>query len=85
MTQLRSMPIGLRVDTWILRHYPELSNLQRSATLRQLRDNLAVLGPDIRKIAPARVYKASMAMNAAFALFWGREWGDPALLLPYCG
>jgi len=51
--------------------------------LRQLQDNQATLAPDVRKIAPTKVYKANVTMNAAFALFWARVWDDPALSLPY--
>jgi hypothetical protein len=83
MVQLRSIPVGLRVDAWILREYEELAPLQRSAVLRQLQDSQATLAPDVRKIAPTKVYKASVTMNAAFALFWSRTWDDPALSVPY--
>lgn len=83
MVQLRSVPVGLRVDAWILRDYQELAPLQRSAVLRQLQDGQAALAPDVRKIAPPKVYKASVTMNAAFALFWSRTWDDPALSVPY--
>ena len=83
MLQLRSIPVGLRVDAWILREYPDLAQLQRSAVLRQSQDNQATLSPDVRKIAPTKVYKGSVSMNAAFALFWARQWNDPALSLPY--
>ncbi len=83
MLQLRSIPIGLRVDAWILSDYPDLVPLQRGAILRQLQDGQATLSHDVRKIAPLEVYKASVSMNAAFALFWARWWNDPALALPY--
>jgi hypothetical protein len=83
MVQLRSIPVGLRVDAWILRDYEDLAPLQRSAVLRQLQEGQAALAPDVRKIAPARVYKASVTMNAAFASFWSRTWDDPALSVPY--
>ena len=83
MVQLRSIPVGLRVDAWILRDHQELAPLQRSAVLRQLQDSQATLAPDVRKIAPTKVYKASVTMNAAFALFWSRTWDDPALSVAY--
>jgi len=83
MLQLRSIPVGLRVDGWILRDHEELAPLQRSAVLRQLQDNQGTLAPDVRKIAPSKVYKGSVTINAAFALSWARIWNDPALSLPY--
>jgi hypothetical protein len=83
MRQLRSIPVGMRVDTWIRDSYPDLAPLQRRAALRQLQDNQGTLGPDARKIAPKKVYTTSVAMNAAFAAFWAREFDDPALSVPY--
>jgi hypothetical protein len=83
MTQLRSIPIGFRVDSWIMREYPELAQLQRDMTMRQIKDNLAVLSPDIKKIAPKKVYQSNLTMSAAFAEFWARHYSDPSLSLPY--
>lgn len=83
MTQLRSIPIGLRVDSWIMREYPELSELQQNSAIRQLQDNLQILSPEIKEIAPMAVLKANLTMNAAFAEFWARHRSDPRLSLPY--
>ncbi len=83
MTQLRSIPIGFRVDAWIMREYPELAQLQRETVMRQIKDNLAALSPDIKKIAPKKVYQSNTIMSAAFAEFWARHYSDPALSLPY--
>ena len=83
MTQLRSIPIGFRVDSWIMREYPELAQLQREMTMRQIKDNLAALSPDIKKIAPKKVYQSNLSMSAAFAEFWARRYSDPALSLSY--
>ena len=65
MVQLRSIPVGLRIDAWILRDYQELATLQRSAVLRQLQDNQATLAPDVRKELEADGYKFTE----------GRSWG----------
>jgi len=83
MTQLRSIPIGFRVDSWIMREYSELAQLQRDMAMRQIKDNLAALSPDIKKIAPKKVYQSNLTMSAAFAEFWARRYSDPALSLPY--
>lgn len=83
MTQLRSIPVGLRVDSWMLEHHPDLIDLQRAEVIRQLQENLATLGPDVKKIAPTKVYKASLSMNAAVAAFWAHRWGEDSLLVPY--
>lgn len=39
MLQLRSIPVGLRVDAWILDIYPDLAPLQRIFVLQQLQEN----------------------------------------------
>ena len=83
MTQLRSMPIGFRVDSWIMREYPELSLLQQKASMQQLQENLQALSPEIKKIAPTKVLESNLAMNAAFAEFWAGHLGDPRVSLPY--
>ena len=83
MQQLRSIPIGFRVDAWIMREYPELGQLQRDMAMRQIKDNLAALGPDIKKIAPKKIYQSNLSMSAAFAEFWARRFSDPTLSLPY--
>ncbi len=83
MTQLRSIPIGLRVDSWIMREYPELCELQQNSAMQQLQENLQVLGPEFKKIAPTTVLKANLTMNAAIAEFWARHRSDPRLSLPY--
>jgi hypothetical protein len=83
MTQLRSIPVGFRVDSWILREYPELAPLQRDMVMRQQKDNLAALNPDLKKIAPKKIYQSNVSMNAAFAEFWAKQFSDPSLSVPY--
>ena len=81
--QLRSISVGLRVDAWIISDFPELLEQQRQLIGRQLQDNLSVLGPGVRQLAPQKVCDSSAAMNAAFAAFWARQWHDPVLVTPY--
>ena len=81
--QLRSVPIGLRVDAWIHQNYPLLIEQQKQAIDRQLNDNTTSLRPDVRQIAPAKVFEANVGMNAAFALFWSRTWNDTLVNVPY--
>jgi hypothetical protein len=81
--QLRSIPVGLRVDGWLRQTYPGLVDQQKTAIDRQLNDNSASLRPDVRQIAPAKIIEANVGMNTAFALFWSRTWNDPLLTIPY--
>ena len=43
MTQLRSMPIGMRIDDWLFHEYPELRLQQIAGAKAQLRDNSRAL------------------------------------------
>jgi hypothetical protein len=82
-TQLRSMPIGIRVDRSIHERNPELHEMQRTVAMQQLQDGTACLTPSIKELAPELIYDASVAMNAALALFWSSTWGDEAIMVPY--
>ena len=81
--QLRSVPIGLRIDAWLLAEYPVLAEQQRAMAQQQLEQGLTTLSPTVRKLAPTTIVRASAAMSAAFAAFWGRTWGDPVQVSPY--
>lgn len=74
--QLRSYPIGLRVDHWLRQGYPGFAEQQKKAIDRQLNDNAMTLRPEVRQIAPAKVFEANVGMNAAFAQFWSRTPSD---------
>lgn len=83
LLQLRSIPVGLRVDAWIASTYPALHELQRAAVARQLQENAQVLRPEVREIAPERIIGASVSMNAAFAAFFSRLWSERHVTEPY--
>lgn len=83
LSQLRSMPVGLRVDDWIRTEFPELATLQRQALDRQLNDNAAGLRPEVQRAMPAEAVRASLGMNAAFALYWARTLDIPQIVIPY--
>jgi hypothetical protein len=82
-TQLRSMPIGIRVDRAIFANHPELHEMQRTISHQQLQEEVACLSPTIRKMAPDLILNASVAMNAAHALALSRMWNDDACVVPY--
>lgn len=81
--QLRSMPIGMRVDDWLRRDYPDLADEQRAGAVVQLNQNTQALRGEVRRFAPPMILRANMGMNAALASFWSRAWGDPLLLSAY--
>ncbi len=83
LTQLRSYPIGLRVDAWIAEDFPSLKAQQFASTTWQLQQNLAVLRPEIAQLTAEEIYRASVGMNAALAAYWADAVGQPQLTLPY--
>lgn len=82
-TQLRSMPIGIRVDRALHRDHPRLRDLQRTAAERSMKENVGCLHPTIRAQAPDLILHATASMNTAFALAWARLWNEDAHNVPY--
>ena len=81
--QLRSMGPGLLVDRWIRQHCPDLHEAQEQAIESEITNNLGALKPSTRANYPATIYEASIAMNAAYAVFGGDLLGKPYLAVPY--
>jgi hypothetical protein len=82
-TQLRSMPIGIRIDRALYDNRPELRALQRTATERILKEHLKCLHPGVRGLAPELFLNASLGMNAAYAIAWSRLCGGDSQVVPY--
>jgi hypothetical protein len=70
MRNLRSVPVGLRVDNWILVERSDLADMQKSAVQPQLKENLASTSDAVRTSVPPHVYDATTATNTAYAQFW---------------
>jgi hypothetical protein len=83
VTQLLSVPIGLRVDDWLLTDYPELSELQAVGIRTQLEQGLQAVAIGSKGMFPTELWKINGLMNAASAAFWSRKWNDVGLSLPY--
>jgi hypothetical protein len=83
MTQLRSIPVGMRIDSWIARECPHLRAEQRASIDAQQRTNVQSLSPQIRAMAPPIVFNANAAMNAAYAKFSDRLLENPIYSIPY--
>lgn len=83
IVQLRSTGPGLVVDRWIREHCPDLLEAQARSIETQITENLGVLQAGTSTNFPARVYNASVAMNAAYAVFGGDLLGKPHLGVPY--
>ena len=85
MTHLRSVPIGMRIADWIYASYPALHASQRATVLKELAEAQQALQPSIREMTPDPIFAATMAINAAFALFWADRYGMRELFGPYLG
>jgi hypothetical protein len=83
LTQLRSYPIGMRIDDWLFAEFPELRQAQIRGAHVQLQDNLVALDSPVRATVPELIVSANTAMNAAFAAYWARSLADESLTLPY--
>lgn len=83
LIQLRSLPIGFRVDSWLHTQHTELKDLQEHFVRSELSKNAQVLSPEIKKLAPSHLYECNVAMNATYALFWSLRLDDARLFLPY--
>lgn len=83
MLQLRSAPVGLRVDEWLLDEHGDIADVQAEYARRRMQDHLAMLSEDVRSMTPPRPLMASLAMHAAYAEVWSRRWSEPSLVEPY--
>jgi len=83
MTQLRSLPIGLRIDKWLWDAHPDLREMQKESIMRQQQDNVQTLGPQISEITASSVFFANVSMNLAFAIFFDRLIGRDLYAVPY--
>lgn len=80
-TQLRSIPVQLRVDDWLGREHPELRDAQVTDVRRQLLNDEKALKAQGQ--VPAKIVRASLSMNAAAALYWAGALADDTIAAPY--
>jgi len=81
--QLVNYPVDLRIEEWLFREYPGMSDLYTETLREQLREDQVVLVPEIGLFTPRCVYEASVIMNCAFARRVCEMLGDSSLRLPY--
>lgn len=77
MTQLRSLPVEMRVGVWLRESYPGLRAAQEQYLASEQARATQSLSPQVRDMTPPTVFSANAAMNAACALFWDRLLGRP--------
>ena len=83
MTQVRSLPIGMRVDAWLREHHPGLNAQQEQSFAAQQAIAAQALSPNVRNMMPPTIFSANAAMNAAYALFCDRLLGRPLYGVAY--
>lgn len=83
MTHLRSVPIGLRIAHWIRESFPEMHALQRASVQEELKENREAGRSARNPLLPEAVVKPTLAINAAFAQYWARAFGEADLAAGY--
>lgn len=82
LTQLRSVPIGILVDMYLYKNFPELRDIQESSLTKQVHDFWASLNIDKTKF-PESIVIANQQMNAAHASMVDYQYPSPELTAPY--
>jgi len=83
LTQLRSIPIGMRVDAWLAAEAPGLADQQAASFALQQHEALGSVSPGIRKVVPDEIVAGSILLNTAYALFCDRLLEGSAYAVPY--
>ena len=80
LMNLRSLPVGMRIDQWIATEYPDLKELQQTGIAIQQQQNMTVLAYHLGKLT---VPVALMGQIAAYALFADRLLGAERYAIPF--
>ena len=83
LTQLRSIPIGMRIDAWLGADYPGLAEEQAESLAAQQQEALSCLSPRVRSMVPDEIVSAGILLNATYALFCDRLLGITRYQIPY--
>jgi hypothetical protein len=68
--QLFNIPLDMTIEHTLFEQYPELRPAQFVSLRDQQLENVqAVTSPSVKRLTPHRIYRPSLAMNCAFALF----------------
>lgn len=80
LMNLRSTPIGMRIDRWIAEELPELKELQTASIAFQQQQNMGILSQKVGKLT---VPTTLMGVVAAYALFADRLAGSRGFVIPF--
>jgi hypothetical protein len=80
LMNLRSLPIGMRIDRWIAAEHPELKELQAASIALQQQQNMGILSHRVGKLT---VPTTLMGPIAAYAIFADRLAGSKGFAIPF--
>ena len=80
LMSLRSIPVGMRIDHWIRRTYPDLHTLQDASLALQQQQNVSLLSMNLQGIT---VTNQLLVGLAAYALFVDDMTGQNTYAIPY--
>lgn len=80
LMNVRSLPVGMRVDAWINATLPDLHDLQRASLSAQQQENVQVLSYRLGGLSAPRLL---LGMLAAYAMFVDRLYGTQGYAVPY--
>lgn len=80
MLNLRSYPVGMRIDQWIHDQYPELRAMQREGLHQMQQENLQLMSMAIGKLT---IPLPLLAPVSAYALFTDELLGDTTFAVPW--
>ena len=85
LTQLASTSADLWINKWLLDNYPSFQAEVESGLDEIFEKAHSSLGKDLEGMAPATIYRATNALNAAHADFLEEELGMDSYMKPYRG
>lgn len=83
LLQLRSIPIGMRIDAWLADEFPSLGDLQAEAFAVQQQEALGCLSPQVKVTVPDEIIAGSILLNTANSLFCDRVLGAATFAVPF--
>lgn len=85
VAQLSDTPSDRRIERSIFEQHPGLRTIQRESLRSQVRTLQMVLRPQVERITPSSVWRASNAMNYVLVREVAALFNEPGLVRPYLG
>ncbi len=84
MMQLANYPADMRIERWLKENYPALADVQLDS-IRFIVEDSRKIGRDrtLTVLTPQKVYRAVIAMNAAYNKYMSYLFQDPQLIAGY--